>query len=124
LLFFGIFLAAAIVFHRRITKEPTQKSLQQTKSWNLNWKAVLYALYTASILILVRSVFRIIEYLNGNDGFIQRHEVFLYVFDGVLMLGVMTIFNVIHPGKIILMPVIVSGPTWLEMGSPIQNPQN
>ena len=115
LLFFGIFLAAAIVFHSRILKQPTSKSLQVVGRWWLRWNAVLYSLYVASILILVRSVFRIIEYLNGNDGFIQRHEAFLYVFDGVLMLSVMIIFNIIHPGKIINTRTAPQA-TWLEMG--------
>jgi RTA1 like protein len=100
LLFFGIFLIAAIVLYRRI-KGTTHPMQQPEEKQNVDWRTLLYALYAASVLILVRSIFRIIEYLQGNDGFIQRHEVFGYVFDGVLMLTVMVIFNNVHPGSII-----------------------
>ena len=39
----------------------------------------------------------------GNDGFLLRNEVFLYVFDAVLMLGVMVLVNLVHPGEIAAM---------------------
>lgn len=95
ILFFGFFLICGGIFHHRIIRSPTPASLQNS------WVKYMYALYTAGILILIRSVFRVIEFLQGNDGSIMTHEVFLYVFDGVLMLGVMVLFNVIHPGSII-----------------------
>jgi ABC-type Mn2+/Zn2+ transport system permease subunit len=100
LLFFGLFLTAAIVFHRRIERaiRHTQQPLAKQDS---SWRILLYGLYAASILILVRSIFRVVEYLGGNDGYIQRHEVFGYIFDGVLMFTVMIVFNSIHPGRII-----------------------
>jgi hypothetical protein len=34
----------------------------------------------------------VIEYLQGNGGYLISHEVFLYVFDSMLMAGVMGIF--------------------------------
>lgn len=101
LFFFGIFLTAAIIFYRRVKSKPTERSQKFLGKRRLDCKALIQALYAASVLILVRSVFRVIEYLDGNAGYIQRHEVFLYVFDGALMLSVMVIFNVIHPGNII-----------------------
>lgn len=100
LLSFGIFLVASIVFYQRI-KRTTHLIQQPQGKQTLHWRTLLYALYAASILILIRSIFRIVEYLNGNDGFIQRHEVFAYVFDGVLMFAVMALFNSFHPGLII-----------------------
>ncbi|KAF2180156.1 RTA1-domain-containing protein [Zopfia rhizophila CBS 207.26] len=67
---------------------------------DLPWKRHIYALYVASALIMIRSVFRVIEYLQGNNGYLLRHEVFLYVFDGLLMFGVMSLFNWIHPAQV------------------------
>lgn len=58
------------------------------------------ALYAASVLILIRSVFRVAEYAEGNDGALLRTEVYLYVFDAVLMFLVMVTFAVIHPSEI------------------------
>jgi hypothetical protein len=101
LLFFGFFIVVAIVFHRRIIQQPTQQSKRLRRKFFEEWKTLLYALYLASALITVRSIFRIIEYLDGNDGYIQRKEVFLYIFDGTLMFLITVIFNVIHPGKVL-----------------------
>ncbi|TAQ86309.1 hypothetical protein B7494_g5365 [Chlorociboria aeruginascens] len=95
LIFFGIFILTSFVFHRRIERDPTSVSLQ------VNWQRYIYALYSVSGLIFVRSVFRVIEFSGGRDGYIMRHEVFLYIFDSVLMLTAMVIFNVVHPGEII-----------------------
>lgn len=49
---------------------------------------------------MVRSVFRVVEYLQGNAGYLLSHEVFLYIFDAVLMLGVMVLFNWVHPSEV------------------------
>jgi hypothetical protein len=37
----------------------------------------------------------------GNDGYLLRHEAFLYVFDGVLMLAAMILYNVVHPSSLV-----------------------
>jgi len=60
----------------------------------------MVAIYVVSVLIFVRSVFRVIEYAMGNAGYLLRYEIFLYIFDALLMAAVMIILNVIHPGEI------------------------
>lgn len=97
ILFFGFFVITCALFHRRINKFPTEHSLELDGSWRKH----LHILYAANILILIRSVFRLIEYAMGNDGYLLRHEVFLYVFDGVLMLTTMILFAVFHPSGLI-----------------------
>jgi hypothetical protein len=130
LAFFGFFVVVAGLFHWRLIRanpldsfrthasdgletsgftsktavlsEPTHASFSQQRL-NVNdlpWKRHLYALYGSSALILVRSLFRVIEYLQGNSGYLLRHEVFLYVFDALLMLGVLVLFNWIHPSEV------------------------
>lgn len=37
----------------------------------------------------------------GNNGYLLKREVFLYIFDAVLMLVVMVWCNVYHPGEIL-----------------------
>ena len=101
LLFFGIFMVTAVVFYRRITKYPTTQSGQSLKCGRFSWRPLLFALFATGVAIFVRSVFRVVEYLNGNGGYIQSHEVFVYIFDGVLMLFVMVLMNVFHPGYIL-----------------------
>ena len=89
LLFFGFFMVSAVVFHKRMSADP------------LPWKKHLTALYVGSGLILVRSLYRLIEYIQGgSSGYIVEHEWTLYVFDAVLMLGTMVVFFWIHPSEI------------------------
>ncbi|KAL4982061.1 putative RTA1 domain protein [Aspergillus falconensis] len=97
ILFFGFFIITCALFHKRVKEEPTEPSLELASVWHKH----LHILYAANLLIMVRSVFRLIEYAMGNNGYLLRHEVFLYVFDGLLMLVVMILFNVIHPSSLI-----------------------
>ncbi|KAL1632091.1 hypothetical protein SLS56_003980 [Neofusicoccum ribis] len=96
LAFFGFFMVVGSLFYARIGRQPTAKSVDPTMPWRKHF----WVLMAASLLIFVRSVFRVIEYLMGNDGYLLRHEVFLYIFDAVLMLSVMVLFNVVHPSEI------------------------
>jgi hypothetical protein len=48
-------------------------------------------------LIMVRSVFRVIEFLVGVEGYLYTHEWTMYVFDTVLMFAVVVIFYVWYP---------------------------
>lgn len=59
----------------------------------------LWVLYVTSDIILVRSVFRVIKYLQGNDGYLIFHEIFLYVFDTILIAAVVDIFFIWHMGE-------------------------
>lgn len=97
LLFFGVFIIVAGNFHFRMARKPTSRSL----SLGLEWQTYLLVLYFASILIMVRSVFRVVEYIQGSDGSLLRHEMYLYLFDAALMFITMLLFNFAHPSKAI-----------------------
>jgi hypothetical protein len=94
--FFAFFMLIAAVFHTRMLRKPTPTSLRPENRWS----TYLMTLYIVSVLILVRSVFRAIEYIQGNDGSIIRHEYFMYVFDALLMFLVMAYMNWKHPGEV------------------------
>lgn len=85
---FGFFVVASMLFHHRLARNPTEV----TRSDRVPWRRYLLVLYLTSAIILVRSVFRVVEYLQGNKGYLISHEVFLYVFDTFLMAAVMAIF--------------------------------
>jgi hypothetical protein len=51
-------------------------------------------------LILVRSVFRVAEFIDGNHGALMRKEAYVFVFDGFLMVIVLLWMNWFHPGEI------------------------
>ncbi|KAK0373304.1 RTA1 [Colletotrichum limetticola] len=87
---FGFFIITTILFHHRISRKPTSVAIEGI----VPWRRYLWVLYITSLIILVRSVFRVIEYLQGNRGYLISHEIFLYIFDTVLMVAVMAIFLV------------------------------
>jgi len=96
LLFFGFFIVTGFMFHVRMLREPTAKLFSES----IPWKRQLNTLYGASLLILIRCIFRLIEYAQGNDGYLISHEVFLYIFDAVLMFATMVLMAWIHPSEI------------------------
>lgn len=107
LLFFGFFVIVTTIFHFRIVRHPTSKSqsdreLTRGDGWRQrNWITILVGLYLVSILILIRSIFRLVEYRQGYDGYIMTHEVFMYIFDGLLMWLAMVVMNIYHPAEIL-----------------------
>ncbi|KAJ8097225.1 hypothetical protein POJ06DRAFT_41090 [Lipomyces tetrasporus] len=76
--FFGFFVVTAAVFQGRLHRHPTLRS-----SVSLPWRKHQYTLQP--VFLFSCGLFRLIEYCQGNDGFIIRHEYFLYVFDATLM---------------------------------------
>ncbi|KAF5707601.1 rta1 domain-containing protein [Fusarium mundagurra] len=97
LIFFGFFIIVSVVFHLRIHREPTSAS----RKIQTSWKTLLVILYVSSGLIIIRSIFRVVEYIMGQDGELMSKEAYLYVFDAFLMLAVTVSFNVFHPSAII-----------------------
>lgn len=95
LAFFGAFLVVAISFHLKINLHPTSRS-----RIGIPWQKHLKTLYAAGLLIMVRSIFRAVEYLQGFDGYLLSHEAYLYIFDALLMFIVMVLFNIIHPAEL------------------------
>lgn len=105
LVFFSVFIVASTIFHYRIRESPTEKSFSPSRSSRVlhttTWEIVMTGLYAASILILIRSIFRLIEYAQGNSGFLISHEAFLYVFDSTLMFFTMVAMSIFHPSKVL-----------------------
>ena len=90
---FSMFVAVSVTCYVRLraSSEPPLAAVVENR---IPWKRHLYALFATSVLILVRSVFRVVEYLQGNGGYLISHEAFLYIFDMALMVAVMVIFAI------------------------------
>jgi hypothetical protein len=100
---FGLFMIVAMVFHLRVRK----RSAGKTIFCKFNWQRYMFMLYTTSIIITVRNLFRVIEYAMGGEltypllgnfigcwfanfervekGYLLSHEWPIYVFDAALM---------------------------------------
>lgn len=96
IIMFSLFIVTAGVFHKRMASRPTST----VRDRNIRWALYLKVLYTVSLLIMVRSVFRLIEYAQGNDGYLMSHEVFMYLFDSLLMFAAMVLMAWYHPSEI------------------------
>ncbi|BCS23573.1 RTA1 domain-containing protein [Aspergillus puulaauensis] len=96
LIFFSVFMYTSVRFHLAMRKDLSRKVLHTQPPWERH----IHALYAASLLIFVRCAFRLIEYAQGNDGYLVSHEVYLYIFDALLMALTMTVFAWVHPSEI------------------------
>jgi hypothetical protein len=96
---FGIFAVIAVVWHRRMKKRPTRVSLAESQH---RWEAIMYILYAISVMIMVRSIFRVIEYGMGREGYLLSHEWPMYVFDSALMVVTAFVFAWWYPGTLVV----------------------
>ncbi|KAH8586551.1 RTA1 like protein-domain-containing protein [Bisporella sp. PMI_857] len=62
---FGLFALTSIVFHRRYQRNYLGQPL---------WKQQIYMLYIVSLFIMIRSIYRVIEFSQGQDGYLISHE--------------------------------------------------
>lgn len=103
LLFFSLFVAAAGTFHVRLRRRSAPVTATSASGRPVPWQSVLFVLYAVSALILVRSVFRLVEYgqsTGGSGGALQEAEGWLYGFDAALMLAAVTIVAAVYPGRV------------------------
>jgi hypothetical protein len=67
---FSVFFWYVDKFAGRIKARPTQESSRVDQSW----REVMKLLYVTSLLIIVRSIFRFIEYAMGQNGYLLSNE--------------------------------------------------
>lgn len=111
LVLLGLFFTVAIIFQKRLTKQPTTESC----TTDAPWRQTLYMIYTVSALIFARSVFRVVEYVQGHEGYALTHEWTLYAFDAVPMFAVAVMFWYWYPGFI--RPAITEDAERIELDS-------
>ncbi|EPS35573.1 hypothetical protein H072_11105 [Dactylellina haptotyla CBS 200.50] len=89
--FFCGFIIIATIFHRRLSTSPSH-AIEKVKGRKYIW-----TMYAANGLILIRSMFRVIEYIMPHDGPLLANEAYLYVFDATLMFIVVALYIVVKP---------------------------
>ncbi|KAL8917620.1 MAG: hypothetical protein Q9172_005761 [Xanthocarpia lactea] len=100
IILFGLFVLVSIIFHFRLRKQPTQASY----AGDVQWQKMLWVLYAVSAIIMVRNIFRVVEYIGGQNGPLLKVEWPIYVFDALLMAATMAVWfagypTLIRPGK-------------------------
>ncbi|EWC48478.1 hypothetical protein DRE_02247 [Drechslerella stenobrocha 248] len=65
------------------------------------WRVLVYALYVSCACILIRSIYRLVEFAEGWTGYLMKHEVYFWVLETLPMLICLVLFNIWHPAKLI-----------------------
>ncbi|KZL64344.1 7-aminocholesterol resistance protein rta1 [Colletotrichum incanum] len=89
---FGVYLCVLVRFHvlaGRMEREGAPRG----------WKRVLGGVYCSSGLILLRSLYRVVEFAEGMDGYAFRNEWLFWAFEALPMLIAIAVFGVWHPSK-------------------------
>ncbi|KAH6980215.1 RTA1 like protein-domain-containing protein [Fusarium venenatum] len=91
ILFFGLFISVTGLFHFQFVRH--------SKARPIRWQRLLVVIYVVSVLILIRSLFRMVEYIEGHDGELQSKEVYILILDAVPMAIVSVGLNIFHPSE-------------------------
>lgn len=94
LLFFGFFLFVSVKFALRIRQS-------QGGFLGAPWGTLLHILFLMAALIIFRCLYRVVEFLQGHDGYLVSHEVYMYLFDTLPMLLVQVLFHYWKPYKML-----------------------
>lgn len=95
-LMFAFFIVTGLHFNIRFRRHA---STTETSA-RIPWQGTLNMLYVTSSFVMVRNIFRVVEYVGGSDGYLLSTEWPLYIFDGVLMLFTMSYFFWRYPSEI------------------------
>ncbi|OAA59756.1 RTA-like protein [Niveomyces insectorum RCEF 264] len=66
--------------------------------------ALLYTQFAVLLLVVIRIIFRIVEYSSGLTSSIPNHEAFQYCLDTLPMFIALVLYSVVHPGRILRGP--------------------
>ncbi|KAJ7495222.1 RTA1 like protein-domain-containing protein [Mycena latifolia] len=108
LLSFAIFTALLLNFGWRLYTEfpeawhsPSRNRPLRFLSWDPvdDWRVLYFTVCVTCIGILIRSVFRIIEFAGGYTGFVATHETYFYVFDALPLWISMTLYCFVWPPR-------------------------
>ncbi|CAI6092721.1 unnamed protein product [Clonostachys chloroleuca] len=97
---FGIFTVAAVRFHFTSRRFDGHHVSQNQTRWKISkhYESLLYVVNASCALILIRSVFRMVEFAPGTQEIIEKKEWYLYTFDVLPILIVCVLYNIWFPG--------------------------
>ncbi|KLO17823.1 RTA1-domain-containing protein [Schizopora paradoxa] len=89
---FFIFLVAYL--HRRIVSSSPPHPIRQEPAFFVVW-----LVYFSSVFIMIRGIYRTIEFSQGHGGFLITHEIYFYLFDALPLFLATAIYVFFWPGK-------------------------
>ncbi|CAK7219690.1 hypothetical protein SCUCBS95973_003903 [Sporothrix curviconia] len=114
---FGLFTIIAARFHftsrrfaadleRRYRAVPGDKFVTlegSQRKFKPQWRTLLYAINFSCAMIIVRSIYREIDFSMGKQGYTQKHEWCPYIFDAIPMILLVIVYTVVPPGAYVTM---------------------
>ncbi|KAJ7289714.1 RTA1 like protein-domain-containing protein [Mycena rebaudengoi] len=105
LLSFCFFIVVLVIFGWRLSRNfPNIWAPQKPRPWSIfsaapidDWRVLFYAICATCIGIVIRSIFRIAEYVGGHDGYISTHESLFYLLDALPLWICMGLFIFVWP---------------------------
>jgi len=92
LISYSFYIFLVVFLHRRILKRAP--AIREESSFTVIW-----LIYFSSVFIVIRGVYRTIEFAQGHNGFLIHHEVYFYVLDALPLLLAICIYVPMWPGK-------------------------
>ena len=94
---FAIFCFQIFYFDYRTRKVPPP--IAGGGLFTKGWRQFLYIIYISSFLVLIRQIYRVIEFAQGFTGYLAVHEVYFYVFDSIPIFLSATIYAICFPAN-------------------------
>jgi hypothetical protein len=94
---FSIFCLQLFYFDYRTRKSPP--AFPSGGLCQKGWRQFLYIIYLSSSLVLIRQIYRVIEFSQGFTGYLAVHEVYFYVFDTLPIFAATAIYAIFFPGN-------------------------
>jgi hypothetical protein len=93
----SFFILSVGIVHHRLNAQPTHMASRPS----VNWRWHFWTLHVVSGLLVVRNLFRFIEFAAGHDTVLVTVEAFIYAFDAAIMALVVLVLVVVHPGYLL-----------------------
>ncbi|KAJ6472538.1 RTA1 like protein-domain-containing protein [Mycena sanguinolenta] len=104
--FVELFMLVLFIFRRRMLRSFPElwvhNDAPRFTLWGrkpIAWQLVFYILAGTSTVLLLRSVYRIIEFSLGQRGYLAQHEAFLYCLDALPLWLAMSVYCVVWPTR-------------------------
>ncbi|KAF7985913.1 hypothetical protein HWV62_43820 [Athelia sp. TMB] len=94
---FALYTVLLLVFGFRVMQQYPQVWKLSTQGGRKDWRVLYFVVCLTCIGILIRSVFRIVEFSQGYHGYVPTHEAFFYCFDSVPLFLAIGLYAFVWP---------------------------
>ncbi|KAF3922843.1 hypothetical protein ABW21_db0209729 [Orbilia brochopaga] len=101
---FWILVFSTVAWRFRM-KAVAERALGQHVQRDTNWRVLLGVLYFTLLAIVIRIIFRLVEFSGGEfNNTLTTHEVFFFVLEATPMFMACLTWNIFHPGRFLVGP--------------------